>query len=163
MLREDLSSNNYEFYNFDNLHDGGSNSISKAEFYGDIVHMSRMIISSEGEGIMANFAKVASAIGRFVRDSKAKYPNDPVFIIMDAIDSGLSVNNIIRIKDLFNIIKKDCKDAVIITSCNTFELARDSYCWDVMNSKPIEFKTYTKYHKFICDQDEDIINGEFKG
>jgi GTPase SAR1 family protein len=163
MLREDLSSNNYEFYNFDNLHDGGSNSISKAGFYNDFAHMSRMLMSSEGEGIMTNFTKVASAIGRFVRDSKAKYPNDPVFIIMDAIDSGLSVNNIIRIKDLFNIIKKDCKDAVIITSCNTFELARDSYCWDVMNSKPIEFKTYAKYHKFICDQDEDIINGEFKG
>ena len=163
MLRGDLDRNNYKFYNFDNLHDGGSNSISKAGFYSDFVHMGRMLMSSEGEGIMTNFTKVASAIGRFVRDSKEKYPNDPVFIIMDAIDSGLSVNNIIRIKDLFNIVKEDCKNAVIITSCNTFELARDSYCWDVKNSKPIEFKTYTKYHKFICDQDEDIINGEFKG
>ena len=163
MLREDLDRNYYRFYSFDNLQDGGSNSVSKAGLYGDFYHMSRMFTSSEGEGIMANFTKVASAIGRFVRDSKEKYPNDPVFIIMDAIDSGLSVNNIIRIKDLFNIVKEDCKDAVIITSCNTFELARNSYCWDVKNSKPIEFKTYNKYHKFICDQDKDIINGEFKG
>ena len=163
MLRESLDGNYYKYYSFDNLSDGGSKSISKAGFLGDFAHMSRMLMSSEGEGIMTNFTKVATSIGRFVRDSKKKYPNDPVFIIMDAVDSGLSINNIIRIKDLFNIIKEDCKDAVIITSCNTFELARNIYCWDVKNSKPVSFKTYNGYHNFICKQDEEIVNGEYKG
>ena len=163
MLREDLNRNNYKFYSFDNLSDGGSNSISKAGYYGDFLHMGRMLTGSEGEGIMTNFTKVATAIGKFIRDSKEKYPNDPVFILMDAVDSGLSINNIIRIKDLFDIICKDCKNAVIITSCNTFELARDVYCWDVKNSKPVSFKTYNGYHNFICKQDEDIVDGKFKG
>lgn len=155
MLRDDLNYSNYKFYSYDNLHDGGSNSVAKAGFYGDFAHMAGILCGSEGEGIMENINKVAQAIGKFIRREKENHPNEPIFILLDSIDSGLSANNIKLLKDLFDLIHNDCKDAVIVTSCNTYEMTKAAYCWDVKNSRKITFKSYEEYYNFICESSKE--------
>ena len=155
MLRDDLNHSNYKFYSYDNLHDGGSNSVAKAGFYGDFAHMAGILCCSEGEGIMENINKVAQAIGKFIRIEKENHPNEPIFILLDAVDSGLSANNIKLLKDLFDLIHNDCKDAVIVTSCNTYEMTKAAYCWDVKNSRKITFKSYEEYYNFICESGKE--------
>lgn len=150
-LREDFDHNNYTIFNYDNLHDGGSNSVSKAAFMNNIGFMSSMLTSSEGEGIMNNLGLVANAIGKFITFSEKEFPNEPIFILLDAVDSGLSINNIEELKDLFDIICNDSKDVVIVASCNTYTMTVGSYCWDVKNSKSISFKDYQEYHDYICN------------
>ena len=150
LLKETLDSNYYKYFSYNNMIDGGSNSISKAGLYGNTQFMAEMILGSEGEGIMTNLKSVASAIGRFVNNQKNEYPKDPIFILFDAVDSGLSINNIRELKSLFDLIYQDCNTVVIITSANTYEMTRDSYCWDVTRSKEIKFKSYEDYCDFIC-------------
>ena len=149
MLRAELDSKNYKYFSFDNLKDGVSHSVSEAVFRSDFGFVNSVLFSSEGEGIMANLGRVSTKIGRFVDKETKDHPGDPIFILLDSVDSGLSVNNIDILKDLFNIIYNDCKDVVIISTCNTFEMARDVYCWDVKNSKEIKFTTYEEYKDFI--------------
>ena len=45
----------------------------------------------------------------------------------------------------------DCKntDVYIIVAANTYELARNEKCFDVVNGKYISFKDYEEYRKFI--------------
>ena len=156
MLREQLACNYYEYYNFDNLRDGGNHSISKAGFESNFGFMSAMLSSSEGEGIMNNLHDVFRGFGSFVTDQQKKYPGEPIFILLDGIDSGLSVNNIAELKILFNMIKDNDTNVIIIATANTYEMVRDAYCWDVKNSKSVKFKSYEEYFDFIINNSHNL-------
>lgn len=74
--------------------------------------------------------------------------------MFDAIDSGLSVDNVVDIKmNLFDLVIKDAEesglDVYIIISANEYELARNSSCFDVNSGKYIEFNSYEDFRKFI--------------
>lgn len=78
-------------------------------------------------------------------------------MLFDAIDSGLSIDNIVDIKEcLFNIILEDTTgtDVYIIVSANTFEMCFNEQCLDVRTGKHREFKTYTSYKNFILKSRE---------
>ena len=92
-------------YYFDNLTEGGSGARSKASFYGDFSFLAESLCSSEGENINLNMTNCANKIGKFVRNNKnAK----KIFILLDAIDSGLSIDYVIELKkDLFKTILSD--------------------------------------------------------
>lgn len=134
---------------FNNLHDGGHNSISEAMFYGDIEFVASSIQSSEGENITLNMINFARKIGSFTRMNK----NAPeIWILLDAVDSGLSVDNVIDIKEyLFKTIidENSNSDVYIVISANEYELARDEQCFDVINGKYIKFNDYEEYRDFI--------------
>ena len=127
-IRDGLKKEKIPCISFDNLKDGGSNSISEASFYGNFDFMANAMCSSEGENIVLNVGNLASRIGTFV-----KYGEDPKekkciqlarsidkmngeekeeseipkerWILLDAVDSGLSVDNVIDIKEqLFKTI-----------------------------------------------------------
>lgn len=138
---------------YNNLHDGGSNAISKAGFYGDMSLMATLVNSSEGESIMTNLNTIAAQIGRAVRENKDN--NKDLFILLDAIDSGFSVDNILDLKEyLFETILKDCnekRDVYIICSANEYELCNGEKCFDVQNAKYMEFKNYEEYREFILN------------
>ena len=75
-----------------------------------------------------------------------------MWIFFDAIDSGLSVDNVVDVKEcLFKTIFDDNPntDVYIIVSANEYELARDESCFDVYNGKYIKFKDYEDYRNFI--------------
>ena len=43
ILRDDLNHSNYKFYSYDNLHNGGSNSVAKAGLYRDFTHIAGIL------------------------------------------------------------------------------------------------------------------------
>ena len=161
------------YIEYDNLHDGGSNAVSKAGFYEDFSFMGTALCSSEGENILMNITKLASELGKFVKTGETK--ENPIsrafralngeniedksllserWILLDATDSGLSVDNIIDIKEqLFNTILKYNygNEIYIIVSANEYEMANGEQCFDVYNGKYITFKNYEEYRNMILE------------
>lgn len=138
-------------YSFDNLHEGGHESINKAVFYGNVSFLAESLSSSEGENINLNISNRAREIGYFVhKNSNA----DKLFILMDAIDSGLSIDYVIELKEyLFKTILKDTSkkgiETYIIISANEYEMARNEKCFLIPDMKYDTFKDYNEYRDFI--------------
>lgn len=143
---------------FDNLKNGGSSSVSEAIYHNNIAFASTAFSSSEGETIILNMGNFASKIGNFVRKNKNDGKKE-IYILADAIDSGLSVDNVVEIKKyLFDTIIEDCKkndmELYLIVSSNEYELARNENCLDVYNCKYINFENYEQYREFIINTSE---------
>lgn len=153
IIKEDLEEKEINFTFYDNLIHGGSNAKSKAGFYGDMTHLMSLVCSSEGEGIVSNMGKFVYSVGKYLRKHK---DSKEVWILLDAVDSGLSVDNVIEIKELFKLIIDDHKDKdiYIVISANEYELAREEQCFDVYGCKYITFEDYEDYRKFIIKSRE---------
>ena len=175
-LETQLKKEKIPVFSFDNLLNGGSNAVSSAAFYDDFSFVSTAITSSEGENIVMNIGRMASNLRPFIKtgkstsrqdqlanafakavwgdDAKSKENNVPKerWLLFDAIDSGLSVNNVVEVKEyLFKTILADAGDCdiYILVSCNEYELAREENCFDVRNGKYIRFADYEEYRNFI--------------
>ena len=144
---------NIPCYYFDNLTEGGSNAREKAGFYGDTMFLAESLCSSEGENINLNMTNCANKIGKFVRNNKnAK----KIFILMDAVDSGLSIDYVIELKELlFKTIIKDTSErgieTYIIVSANEYEMARNEKCFLIPDMKYKTFENYDEYRNFIIE------------
>ena len=59
------------------------------------------------------------------------------WLLLDAIDSGFSIDNVIEAKDFFKMVINDFADhgyeLYIVVSANEYELANGEDCFDVMN------------------------------
>lgn len=105
---------------------------------------------SEGEQIMVRLESFAYQIGKFVQEN----PEKDIFVLLDGVDSGFSIDNIIELKEsLFKVIIKDFEnkenDIYIICSANSYELAADEDCIVVCTGKHRRFKTYNAYRNMI--------------
>lgn len=176
--------NNIPCLSYDNLTDGGSNALSSVFFDGDFAEGVYLYSSSEGECIKANLGRKTKLFQEFINkgivndrayrfakifsDKEDKEDviksNDRVFLF-DAVDSGLSVDSIVEIKDLFDAVidnfKNSDKNIYIVIAANEYELARNSECFDVNAGKYIRFKDYEDYRTFILrsrKRKEDRIN-----
>ena len=182
-LKERLKRENIPCISFDNLKDGGSNSISSAGFYGDITFMANAMTSSEGEEIVLNIGQFTQSLRPFIqtgvvnnhrsRMSNAfkraiwgdeesveketkEIPNER-WLFFDAVDSGLSVDNIVDIKEyLFKTILEDNFDGsiYIVISANEYEMCRGENCFDVYSGKYTIFNDYEEYRNFILKSKE---------
>ena len=78
--------------------------------------------------------------------------------LFDAVDSGLSVDSIVEVKKLFDMMLETNKDTdkniYIVIAANEYELARNSDCFDVNAGKYITFKDYEEYRAFILKSRE---------
>ena len=132
-----------------NMQNGERELRSKAMFFGSFDIVARTMMSSEGENIVNVLEDIAKKMGCMSQDnSDAK----ELWFLFDAIDSGLSIDNVIDIKE--NLIplvietEKD-KDVYFVISANAYEFARNANCFDVINGKYIKFKDYEDYREFI--------------
>lgn len=146
-----LRNEGLKYIKYDNLHDGNSNSISQALFTQDFTFAATAMCSSEGERIVMNLQKIAGSIGYYIKHTPDQ---NEYFILLDAIDSGFSVDNIQDVKKyLFAPIAADCakngKTLYIIVSANEYELCRGERCFDIYTGKYREFKSYDAYKNFI--------------
>ena len=174
-LRAVLKKEKIPFIEYDNLKKGGSNSIERAMYYNNFTFGATAMCSSEGEVIRMNIASLASTLRNFLQSGKTgdlsermasifwDEEDEPIttnkrFILLDAIDSGFSVDNVVELKrDLFDLILEDAKDkyeVYIVVSANEYELANGVQCLDVTNGKYITFKDYEDYKKFILKSRE---------
>jgi predicted ATP-binding protein involved in virulence len=143
------------FVSYDNLSEGSSTARSNAGWFGDMNLLATLMSSSEGEQIIANLGTVTRKIGRFVKDNRNKL--NEIWIFLDAIDSGMSIDNILDIKEyLFKTILEDNKnkDVYIIVSANEYEMCNGENCFDVTSGKYRKFKTYNSYKNFIIKSKE---------
>ena len=159
---------------FDNLHDGGANAKSEAALDDDWAFVATSMCSSEGENINMNIGGLAKKLkefmvtGRisnrfsrigdaFARVSGKKEYETPEtkerWLLLDAIDSGFSIDNVVETKDFFKMVINDFADhgydLYIVASANEYELANGEDCFDVMNGKYMQFANYNDFKKFI--------------
>lgn len=171
-IRNKLKAQNIPYIKYDNLHEGGERSVSKASYYEDFKFVAMAIQSSEGENIILNISNLASELGEFVKTGIHKEKNPFIrafntlngtenkivvlerWILLDAIDSGLSVDNIVDIKEqLFKTILEYNygNEIYIVVSANEYEMTRGERCLDVYNGKYISFNNYEDYRNMILE------------
>lgn len=173
-IQNELKKENIPCYMFDNLHDGGINSKNAAAFENDWEFVATSMTSSEGENINMNIGNLAKKLKEFmvtgrissgstrIGDAFARLSGKKEYkvpetkerwLLLDAIDSGFSIDNVIETKDFFKMVIKDFSDhgyeLYIVVSANEYELANGEDCFDVMNGKYIQFKDYDDFKKFI--------------
>ncbi len=180
-IKEYCKSNDVPCLYYNNLHDGGSNAMSNLFYAGNYEGGTALFSSSEGEGIKINIGMRSSKYKEFIQNGYinnseyrlarafARYDKDDddeaeivkskdrVFLF-DAVDSGLSVDSVVEIRDLFDLILEDNKDLdrniYIVIAANEYELARNADCFDVNNGKYIRFSDYEEYRNFILKSRE---------
>ena len=176
-MRTDLRKREIPYIKFDNLHDGGSKAISAALFHEDFALAATSTCSSEGENISMNIVQLSKKVAHFMkygvvedkfsslnklmdeiaRDEDEAIPEEkePVkerWILLDAIDSGYSIDNILDLKEycLKPVLEHGYGNEVyIIISANSFEMANGEQCLDVYNGEYVTFKDYGEYKEFI--------------
>lgn len=171
-IKSELKKEDIPVFYYDNGKDGGNNSISESIFYGNLSFTATALCSSEGENISLNLSKIASKLRKFVEtgdngdrfnalaktlalkdDNEENNVSNERWILLDAMDSGYSIDNVIEMKDFFDLVIKDAKEfgieLYIMISSNEYELAHESKCFDVMEGKYIQFASYEDYKKFI--------------
>lgn len=183
-LKQRLTKAKIPVLSFDNLHEGGSKSMSSAAFNGDWAFAATAMASSEGENIVMNVGQLASILRHFIETGEVCKHGDRIqrafaravwgekhempeskerWILLDAIDSGLSVDNVIDIKEqLFKTIleHKGDKEVYIVITANAYEMARGEQCFDVYHGKYVKLKTYEAYRKLIL-KTRDIKNQRY--
>lgn len=116
----------------------------------NIKNMVLRYTSSEGENISINLGTMLSKIKSFM---KSETESNERWLLLDAVDSGYSIDNIIDLKGVFELIIRDAEslniDFYIIISANEYELVDNSNCLDVTTGEYIKFKDYKEYKDFI--------------
>lgn len=119
---------------------------------GDISGLINMYASSEGQRIRESLYYFGTEYQKFLKTIKNH--QNHIFFFFDALDSGLSVDNIIEFKrDCVEPIIKTCneadKEAYIIVPCNEYEMARGENCLILPELTYREIKSYDTYRKII--------------
>lgn len=177
-IKNQLKKENVPCISFDNLHDGGSNARSEAAFHENYGLVASLMCSSEGESIVINMGMLASKLRHFVEKGDdgdrinklamafAKINGEKMeeqeesnerWILLDAIDSGLSIDNIVDVKEyLFKTILENNfgKEIYILVVANEYEMAHGEDCFDVHNGKYVKFTDYEDYRNFVLKSKE---------
>lgn len=151
-IKDSLKKEKIPCMEFNNLIDSGSNSRQESLYKGDFSFLATSACSSEDENIMLNITKLAVKIGEFVRTGtnqgdvntlakrfqkslgfdgeSLEIQSNERWILFDAVDSGLSVDNIVELKEaLFRIILEHPfgNEIYIVISANELK-------WLIVNS-----------------------------
>lgn len=152
ILEEKLEKNKIKYMKYNDLEDGRYYSKDIALYNHDYKLLSKLVTSSEGENIYTNIGIFVEKLGEFISNTD----DDNIWILLDSIDSGLSIDNIIEIKEFFNYLINEEKDKniYIVISSNVYEVAKDEQCFDVYNGKYLTFNNYEDYRNFILQSRE---------
>lgn len=148
-IEKALRTEGIRYIKYDNLTDGGNNSISAAIFRNSCALAGQMMCSSEGERILINMSQLASKIGAYTRECAHE---DELWILLDATDSGLSIDRVQELKsDLFGVILEmnPDKDVYIVVSANEYELCADEDCLNIRNGAYRRFRNYEAFRRYI--------------
>lgn len=145
--------NDYPYVYYDNMSDGGSRSMQSALSSSKLHLLAELATESEGEGIYTNLCEFASTVGALC--AKYRASKSPIFVLMDGIDSGLSIDKIMVIRKFFidyaiDLEHKHGNDNLfIICTANNYELARNSAQLSVCSAKYVHLNSYAKFSRFI--------------
>ena len=148
------------YIEFNNLSDGGQRVASKSLFLGDVTTAASAMCSSEGERINIALNDFIRSLGRFVNRNRDR---KEIWVLIDALDSGYSIDNIVEfkefVKDTLFADTKD-QDVYVVVTGNQYEVAEGEDCIDVQSCEHVKFGTYEEYREFILNtrkrKDEEI-------
>ena len=153
-IEKQLEKDKIPYAIYDNIRDGGHNARERAGFYGDMEFIASSICSSEGENIVMNMINMARRMGALAKKNpEAK----ELWFLFDAVDSGLSIDNVLDIKEyLFKTVLDNNKDrdVYIIISANAYEMCRGEKCFDTYLCKYVNINSYEEYRDFIIKSRE---------
>ena len=109
-------------------------------------------VNSEGEQIVVRLQALAGEVGNLVRRSNQK----DLFVLLDGVDSGASLDNIVDMKTylldmLVDRLKEEGRDLYIIATANTYELSEGEDCIDVTTCQHRRFKNYEEYRSCVLE------------
>ena len=145
-----LRKDKIEHYKYNDRRQGGSMLMDRMlNVDDDMYGLVRMYMSSEGERIVVGLEKVITALPSFFKENKGK----PTFLLLDAIDSGMSVDEICEIKELLlDVVIPDAKnrfdiDLYVVIAANNYEWCNDDriHNIDITTAKTLKFKSYEEY------------------
>lgn len=142
---------------YNNLRDGQENGMNYAlNQLGDLNLLANLAMSSEGEQIYLNFGNFTKRIGNFIRNLGPD--KKEIFVLLDALDSGLSIDQVSEMKDFFAFVceeeKKNGKEIYFVVSSNEYELCDGSRCLILPEMEYASFSSYQDYKQSILDSRE---------
>lgn len=156
-IEQSLKSKDIPVMLHNNKSDGERELKSRAALYGDFNIVAKLMMSSEGENIVSVMSEIARKMGDFTRRNGN---SKELWFMFDAVDSGLSIDNILEIKEQLIpiVLEHDAdKDIYFLISTNSYEFARGENCFDVINGKYIKFSNYEEYRDFILKSKEQKL------
>lgn len=147
-IKQNLKDNGIPVCSYDFFEDDEKNMRQKYLVDGETRKLANFVTSSEGERIIYIACDLFYKIGRMINGN----PNSKEYwVLVDAIDSGLSIDGIIEVKESIKWVldeNKD-KDVYFLISTNSYELARKERCLMVENGKYTRFFGYEDYRNYI--------------
>ena len=174
-IEEEVKKNKYSIWTFDNFSEGGHNNANWALWNNNIDLCATSMCASEGENITISINRIAYNLKKFIEKGEKAYEKNEWdflqlfggikhltvgkgnkrFLLLDAIDSGYSIDNVVDLKNmLYQVIdfaKDNDKELYIILSANEYELANGENCIDVISGDYVQFKDYEDYKKLILN------------
>jgi len=157
-IKDQLRELRIPVFDYNNYSTGGHRAMESALFYGRMDILATQACSSEGENIVINMGQVAERIGRFIKEHPE---DDELWILLDAIDSGLSIDNmedlnrffyfIFNDKESISRLKLDGKELYLVISTNSYEFCttKNAKCFDVQNGKYIKIESYDDFKNHV--------------
>ena len=186
IIKEMLKKDKIDFLSYDNLKDGGhGDNMSNAINNDNFGLLASIAMSSEGENISINLGNnllvdakrymrtgkkinkhLFSKIYDICKDDEEENITDERWILLDAVDSGYSIDNIIALKNLFKLMIEDAEKQnlklYIVVSANSYELANGMPCFDLAKGKYVEVNSYDEYKKIILNSRDYKDNKRYK-
>lgn len=149
---------NVKYVRLNNYSYGPKELMQEAMFIGDMSTVISQAQSSEGEQIVGCLCRHASSLGTNVRSLEK---GSHLIVSFDAIDSGLSYDNIVDVRNhLFSPMLDDAKkrgiNLYILVATNTYALCDDA-SYDKMfihNFKHIKVNSYKSFVKYVIKSRE---------
>lgn len=148
-------SEDIKIINYNNLHQGGNNALQSLLNKGNLSALATGAMSSEGENIHQNIGRIFGTLREIILNNKVS----KLFMLFDAIDSGLDIANIDEIVIAFKeaVIPEVINmgmDIYIIISTNSYEFCIDNDCISMDTLSHIEINSYDEFKQIILDSDE---------
>ena len=169
-VKESLDDDKIPVMLYNNLSEGGNHSMSSLVFTGDMDKLALLACSSEGESIAINLGSQAEKIIYLVNNGRRKKSDleeafmkieglkeelpvsNERWLLFDAIDSGLSIDQVNDVKNyvLHPVIDqvKD-KEIYIVVTANEYEMCIGEKCFNVAEGKYVEINSYEDYKREI--------------
>lgn len=170
-IKEQCNSDHIPCIHYDNLHDGGHHALSSMFYFGNYAEGALLMSSSEGECVKLNVGRFLNDLGDFVKDgfkenfgsglAKLMFGRDGSeeldkgirVILLDALDSGLSVDSLVELDEALTAFNSDLLktglEYYLIVTANEYELSVNHRCLDVESGEFRYFNNYNQYRNFI--------------
>lgn len=144
----------YDCYYYDNEYEQKFRKQSWLEEFEDgTKRLANTFTNSEGQNVWDFLYYKVQDIGKAVYVAK-KNNKKGIFLLFDAMDSGLSLDKLYSLKsDLYDFIIDNEKDSgldvYLICSTNSYEYVKGYNCLDVTNQKHVRFNSFEEYEEYF--------------